>query len=66
MPFPIINKRSTTPDAIPQANDLQAGEIAINAADGAVFIKTTAAEVVDLMNYTFADGGEITAPGTNP
>ncbi|NBR22953.1 MAG: hypothetical protein EBU08_04035 [Micrococcales bacterium] len=41
---------------------LQAGEFAINIADGAVFIKTTADEIVDLLTYTFADGGVITAP----
>jgi len=55
----IINKRSVTPTAVPQPTQLQAGEIAINAADGKVLIKTTANNVEDLLSYTFADGEEI-------
>ena len=56
----IINKRSTTPAAVPQTTQLQAGEFAINAADGKIFVKTTADEIINLLDYTFADGGEIT------
>jgi hypothetical protein len=56
----IQQKRSLTPGAVPTAADLTSGEIAIQAADGKIFIKTTTNEIVDLLSYTFADGGEIT------
>jgi len=57
----IQQKRSVTPDAVPTAANLQAGEIALQVADGKVFIKTTANAVVDLMGYAIADGGEVVA-----
>jgi hypothetical protein len=56
----IQQKRSVTPGAIPAAENLTLGEFAIQAADGKIFIKTTAATIVNLLDYTFADGGEIT------
>jgi len=56
----IQQKRSLTPGAVPTAVDLTAGEIAIQVADGKIFIKTTANTIVNLLDYTFADGGEIT------
>ena len=62
----IINKRSTIPAAAPQTTQLQAGEFAINAADGKVFIKTTENTVINLLDYTIADGGEITGGSDKP
>lgn len=59
MAVTITHKNSITPDSVPTSSDLVAGEFAINIANGAVFIRTTANEIVDLLAYTFADGGEI-------
>lgn len=56
----ILQKRSNTPNAAPTTAQLQPGEIALNVADGRIFIKTTSNTVVDLMSYAVADGGEIT------
>lgn len=58
----ILQKRSTTADAVPTVEQLQQGEIAVNVVDGKVFIKSSTDAIEDLMNYTIADGGEITAP----
>lgn len=58
----ILQKRSTAPNSAPTPAQLEAGEIALNVADGRVFIKTTSAAVFDLMSYMVADGGEVTAP----
>jgi hypothetical protein len=66
MAVTIAHKNSVTAASVPAVDDLLVGEFAINIADGAVFIKTTDDEIVDLLTCTFADGGEITAPGTNP
>ena len=56
----IQQKRSVTPAAVPTTADLTLGEFAIQAADGKIFVKTTANTIVNLLDYTFADGGEIT------
>ena len=56
----IQQKRSLTPGSVPTAENLARGEIAVQAADGKIFVKTTVNEIVDLLSYTFADGGEIT------
>jgi hypothetical protein len=56
----IQQKRSVTPGAAPTAAELTLGEFAVQAADGKIFIKTTADEIINLLDYTFADGGEIT------
>jgi hypothetical protein len=58
----ILQKRSTVPNAAPTTVQLETGEVALNVADGRVFIKTTSNTVVDLMSYAVADGGEITTP----
>lgn len=58
----ILQKRSTTPDAVPTTEQLQQGEIAVQVVDGKIFIKSASNQIEDLMNYTIADGGEITAP----
>jgi hypothetical protein len=58
----ILQKRSVTPGAVPTTADLTLGEVAVQAAAGKVFIKTATNEVVDLMGYAIADGGEITTP----
>lgn len=61
----IQQKRSVTPDAVPTTAELTLGEFAVQAADGKVFIKTTENTVINLLDYTIADGGEITgAPDT--
>jgi hypothetical protein len=59
----IQQKRSLTPDAVPTTAELTPGEFAVQAADGKVFIKTTENTVINLLDYTIADGGEITAAG---
>lgn len=56
----ILQKRSATSGAKPDATQIVAGEIAVNTADGNVFIKTTDGDVVNLLDYSIADGGEIT------
>jgi hypothetical protein len=58
----IQQKRSVTPDAVPTTADLTRGEVAVQAAAGKIFIKTTSNTIVDLMSYAIADGGEITIP----
>lgn len=58
----ILQKRSTTPNAAPTTEQLQQGEIAVQVVDGKIFIKSASNQIEDLMNYTIADGGEITAP----
>jgi hypothetical protein len=58
----ILQKRSTTPNAAPTTEQLQQGEIAVQVVDGKIFIKSATNQIEDLMNYTIADGGEITAP----
>lgn len=58
----ILQKRSTTPNAAPTTAQLQQGEIAVQVVDGKIFIKSAANQIEDLMSYTIADGGEITAP----
>lgn len=57
----IQQKHSVAAGAVPTTEDLQAGEVALQVADGKVFIKTAANEVVDLLEYTIADGGEVVA-----
>ncbi len=57
----VLQKRSTTLGAAPTTSQLQPGEIAVNVVDGKVFIKSAANTIEDLMSYTIADGGEITA-----
>lgn len=58
----ILQKRSTAPNAAPTTEQLQQGEIAVQVVDGKIFIKSATNQIEDLMNYTIADGGEITAP----
>lgn len=58
----VLQKRSTVQNAAPTTGQLQQGEIAINVVDGRIFIKSASNTIEDLMSYTIADGGEITAP----
>jgi hypothetical protein len=58
----ILQKHSTVAGAVPTAGQLQQGEIAVNVVDGTIFVKSATNAVENLMNYTIADGGEITAP----
>jgi hypothetical protein len=58
----IQQKRSVAPGAVPTTPEITQGELTLQVADGKVFIKTTANEIVDLMGYAVADGGEVTAP----
>lgn len=44
----ILLKRSSTPSAVPTASDLVAGELAINTADGRLFLKKGDGTVVDV------------------
>jgi len=45
---PIQVYRSETPDAEPSAGNLAVGELAVNIADGKIFTKNTAGEIVEL------------------
>ena len=59
----IQNKRSTVANAVPTTAELSTGELAINAVDGAIYIK--AAEnntdvVVNVLGTVVADGGYVT------
>ena len=56
----ILQKKNTTQGAAPTPAQLTVGEIAINTADGNVFVKTDANTVVNLLDYSIADGGEVT------
>ena len=48
MPAVIKLKRSETALSIPQASDLEAGELALNVADGKFFTKTTGGTVKEV------------------
>lgn len=48
MPNTIQHKRSSTPAAVPNANALAAGELAVNTADGRVYMKKNDGSVVDV------------------
>jgi hypothetical protein len=60
MSLKLINKKSTTPGAVPAAADLLPGEIAVNVADKKWFTKTAAGAIVCLNFLKVLDGGEIT------
>lgn len=48
MPNTIQLKRSSTASAVPQAGDLSAGELAVNSADGKLFLKKDDATIVEV------------------
>ena len=50
MPNVIKHKRSTTPGAAPASNQLVEGELAVNVADGVLFVKNSAAAIVGFPN----------------
>jgi hypothetical protein len=56
----ILQKKNATQGAAPTSAQLVVGEIAINTADGNVFVKTDENTVVNLLDYSIADGGEVT------
>lgn len=58
----ILQKCSFVSSSAPLSAELLPGEIAVNAVDGTIFIKSATDAITGLMNYTIADGGEITAP----
>lgn len=60
----ILHKRSSTPNAVPTAEQLAVGEIALNTADGKAYTKTSVGQVVELTKPTVVDGGEVTPPPT--
>ena len=57
----IIQKHSVAAGAEPTTAQIVVGELAINAADGNVFIRTATDDIVNLLDYAVADGGEITS-----
>ena len=64
----IFLKRSTTTGAIPNANQLEYGELAINAADGKLYTKTTGGIITQLGNVIQSPTlpiGSITSAATN-
>lgn len=56
----IKHKKSATAGAVPLAEDLSPGELAINIADGKLFARKADGTVVELTRPTSIDGGEIT------
>jgi len=48
----IITKNSSTPGVVPAAIDLVLGELAVNTADGKLFMKLTNDSVIDIVNNT--------------
>lgn len=61
MPNLISHKQSSVAGVVPTAEQLAVGEIAINTADGKIYTRTAAGEIVELTEATVADGGEIGA-----
>ncbi len=63
----IKHNRSTPPGAAPVSNQLAEGELAINVADGVLFVKNSAAAIVGFPNLPLsATQGELLAwNGTN-
>jgi hypothetical protein len=58
----IKHKRSTTPGAAPASNQLVEGELAVNVADGVLFVKNSAAAIVGFPNLPLtARPGELLA-----
>ena len=61
MAITLLHKRSTTPGAVPTAQQLEVGELAINLADKKWFTKKANGAIVCLNYLTVLDGGEITS-----
>jgi len=55
----IKHKNNPVSGAIPAAENLSLGELAINTADGKLFTRTNAGTVIELTRATAVDGGEI-------
>jgi len=55
----IKHKRSAVSGAVPAADSLSAGELAINTADGKLFTRKADGTVIELTKATAIDGGEI-------
>lgn len=60
MATPLLHLRSTTPGAVPTAEQLAVGEIAVNLADKKWYTKKADGTIVCLNQLTVLDGGEIT------
>jgi hypothetical protein len=56
----LLHLRSTTPGAVPTAEQLAVGELAVNLADKKWFTKKAGGTIVCLNQLTVLDGGEIT------
>lgn len=66
MPNTIIHKKSSTPGAVPASGSLSAGELAVNTADGVVYLKKDDGAVVAsgaALSHTHSVT-DITATGT--
>lgn len=48
-------KRSEVASAVPSSVDLATGEVAINTADKAIYVKDSAGQIVQIANYAVAD-----------
>lgn len=67
MPNTIIHKKSSTPGAIPAPGSLAAGELAVNTADGVVYLKKDDGTVVASGGTaTGAAGGDLAGAYPNP
>lgn len=63
----IKHKRSTTPGAAPSAGQLAQGELAVNVADGTLFLKNTTSQIVGFphLPLTAATNSVLSWNGTN-
>lgn len=62
----ILQKRNNTPGAIPTADEILVGEIAVNTVDGKSYTKTTTGEIVELSTVSTADTGDIIETDFSP
>lgn len=56
-------KKSETAGGVPQAADLQVGEIAYNASDKIIYTKNAAGEIQPIANHTIADANLVYPTG---
>lgn len=47
-------KRSETASSVPQTNDLQVGELAVNTADKKIYVKDSGNNIIEVANQTTA------------
>ena len=63
MPNTIQLKRSSVSGAVPSAGSLSAGELAVNTADGIVYLKKDSGSVITVNAASNIDGGSAISAG---